>query len=752
MAKFYARGMALGLALAPADGATMALPVPFAQAALWAAELPALRLCDFGVDDRQEDRLMQMPIVAQLAVACLQVDVLVELRPYLEIEPPVILSVPMVPSRPRWPWPSDGRTSLGQATFTLRTGARMPAIGFGTWRLWAKDAYQPVRWALEAGYRHLDTAEGYANEAEIGKAILDSGIPREEIFIATKASSIPKGLTDIAHAAEVFAFQLGQLGTYVDLYMLHTCPQDPAHLQALWEIMERFYEEGRARALGVSNCDVKELQFILGFARIPPAYVQNLFKIYKPGEQIFTDDVVAFAHANQMVFMGYSVQTEWPHVMSPLEDPHVLAIATSVGRTPSQVLHRWALQRGVGVIPKSATYTRIHENAKLLNFELNEAALRLLDGLATLTFSDSVESPLWLGLTLCHGQMAWVILGLGATSAKSEVEPPISATIGPGDALNKGFPYTAIRDHILSTSPSGPEDCRQKCLGDQRCLLEFSDNAHYEGEFRFGLYDGRGRFEWPGGSFYHGDWSKGAMHGRGVLCFSSSAGLTESFVYVGDFAHGEIQGCGCVKLPQADGVMDEYQGEFESSDCRGYGIFTSASLRVAARFEADGEVGEKAIPGQVYCGQMQRGIEHGEGCMQVGDKYIAGSWCEGKRKSWLEETSVDPASSTRVFSILREEGVSVAASQQHDGVALTMLPSGDSYAGFVENGKKHGRGMYVYRDQSAFKGEWVKDALDGVEHPRPQSKEIAEVPGELEPSKPEAPGPEVEEVKPPEVG
>lgn len=333
----------------------------------------------------------------------------------------------------------------------------MPAVGFGTWRLWAKAAYQPVRWALEAGYRHLDTAEGYANEAEIGKAIVDSGVPREEIFIATKASSIPKGLTDIAHAADVFAFQLGQLGTdYVDLYMLHTPPQDPAQLQALWQIMERFYEEGRARALGVSNCDVKELQFILGFARIPPAYVQNLFKIYKPGEQIFTDDVVAFAHANQMVFMGYSVQTEWPHIMSPLEDPHVLAIATSVGRTPSQVLHRWALQRGVGVIPKSATYTRIHENAKLLNFELNEAALRLLDGLATLSESEAKQV-----------KPQEDIFGLGRISL---VEPPISVTVGPDDALNKGFPYTAIRDHILSTSPSGPEDCRQKCLGDQRCV------------------------------------------------------------------------------------------------------------------------------------------------------------------------------------------------------------------------------------------------------------------------------------------
>ena len=275
-------------------------------------------------------------------------------------------------SRPRWSWPSnrDGR-SLREAAFTLRTGARMPVVGFGTWRLWAKAAYEPVRWALEAGYRHLDTAEGYANEAEIGRAIADSGIPREEIFIATKASSIPKGLTDMAYAGDVFAFQLSQLGTdYVDLYMLHTPPPEPAQLQALWAIMEGFFEEGRARALGISNCDVKELEFLLSFARIAPAYVQNLFKVYKPGEQIPNNDVVAFAQANGMVVMGYSVQTEWPHIMSPLEDPHVLAIAASVGRSASQVLHRWALQRGVGVIPKSATKARIFENARLFDFEI----------------------------------------------------------------------------------------------------------------------------------------------------------------------------------------------------------------------------------------------------------------------------------------------------------------------------------------------------------------------------------------------
>merc|ERR1712203_227318 len=96
------------------------------------------------------------------------------------------------------------------------------------------------------------------------------------------------------------------------------------------------------------------------------------------------DDIIGFAHANQIVVMGYSVQTEWPHVMPPLQDPHVVSIATQLGRTPSQVLHRWALQRGVGVIPKSATKERILENAQLLDFELSSAAMRVLDGLATL--------------------------------------------------------------------------------------------------------------------------------------------------------------------------------------------------------------------------------------------------------------------------------------------------------------------------------------------------------------------------------
>ena len=271
----------------------------------------------------------------------------------------------------------------------------MPALGFGTWRLWATAAYEPVRWALAAGYRHIDTAEGYANEAEVGRAIADSLVKREEIFIATKASSVPKGLADLSLAEQIFDFQLKQLGTdYVDVYMLHTPPVQPELLEPLWRVMEHFHRQGRARALGVSNCDVEDLKKIMSFASIPPAYIQNLFKIYKPGEQLSSsEDVVAFAQANGMVVVGYSVQTEWPHVMSPLADPHVLALSASLRRTPSQVLHRWALQRGVAVIPKSGSKQRIEENLKILDFELHEAAMQWLDGLATLSESGGGLKP-----------------------------------------------------------------------------------------------------------------------------------------------------------------------------------------------------------------------------------------------------------------------------------------------------------------------------------------------------------------------
>ncbi|CAK9038384.1 Phosphatidylinositol 4-phosphate 5-kinase 5 (AtPIP5K5) (1-phosphatidylinositol 4-phosphate kinase 5) (Diphosphoinositide kinase 5) (PtdIns(4)P-5-kinase 5) [Durusdinium trenchii] len=262
--------------------------------------------------------------------------------------------------------------------------------------------------------------------------------------------------------------------------------------------------------------------------------------------------------------------------------------------------------------------------------------------------------------------------------------------------------------------------------------LEFATGAQYEGDFRLGLYDGKGRFNWPGGSFYQGNWSGGKMHGRGVLCFASTEGAKESFVYVGEFVHGELQGCGAVMLPREDGLMDEYLGEFEMSECQGHGVLTAAqgSCRAAGRFGPDGLVGEKVLPsGEVFLGETSRDGPNGPGCMQMGDECVAGFWRDGKRERWLEDIPADPISNAaRVFTDVREDSVA-SPRRKNDGVMLAMLPSGDAYVGFVEAGQKHGSGMFVYRDGSAFKGHWLQDSLDGVEHPRKAPTSEAEASG-----------------------
>lgn len=509
------------------------LPAPLAQSALWAAGLADLRLCDGGINDAcpaqpehggpgflsavftwryalnnlralisaalaaqasvpagaedailqvmtSLDSLMDSPTIEHFATVMRGARSLMEdFQQFLESSPPTMLVLNSPPpvttglynAQRRWSWPFDGKTPLGQVTFQLRTGKRMPAVGFGTWRLWGKEAYWPVRWALEAGYRHIDTAEGYSNEREIGKAIADSGVKRSELFLATKASSVPRGMSDASYVLQIFEFQLEELGTdYVDVYMLHTMPQDKQQLKAIWASMEKLYDEGKARALGVSNCDTRELRDLLSWARVKPHYLQNIFKVYKPGEQLPADeDVVDFAHSNQIVVVGYSVQTDWPNILPPLQDPHVLAIAAQVGRTPSQVLHRWALQRGMGVIPKSATEAHIRENAQLFDFELSEAFMRLLDGLATLSES-TARSPKPKGY-----EDVYSLHRVRKVDYSSTAAPLGGKAMELGELLartqHQGFPFPAIRNHILEQPAAmPPATCRQHCLADSRCV------------------------------------------------------------------------------------------------------------------------------------------------------------------------------------------------------------------------------------------------------------------------------------------
>eukprot|EP00747_Dinoflagellata_sp_TGD_P029475 gnl/TRDRNA2_/TRDRNA2_133924_c1_seq1.p1 gnl/TRDRNA2_/TRDRNA2_133924_c1~~gnl/TRDRNA2_/TRDRNA2_133924_c1_seq1.p1 ORF type:complete len:206 (-),score=46.38 gnl/TRDRNA2_/TRDRNA2_133924_c1_seq1:89-616(-) len=162
--------------------------------------------------------------------------------------------------------------------------------------------------------------------------------------------------------------------------------------------MEQLHARGKVRSLGVSNFGPAELEELLAFAKVKPVYVQNKFSIYTPGEQqVGGTNVLAYCRERGIQVMGYSVINAWPGLLPQLEDPHVKEIAARYGRAPAQVLHRWALQLGVAVIPKSGNVARVEENAKLFDFELSDLDMRLLNGIVTLgeAMVGSPTAPAW---------------------------------------------------------------------------------------------------------------------------------------------------------------------------------------------------------------------------------------------------------------------------------------------------------------------------------------------------------------------
>jgi len=194
---------------------------------------------------------------------------------------------------------------------------------------------------------------------------------------------------------------------------------------------------------------------------VKPVYVQNIFKVYKPGEQLLTGQSVRdWVQERGMVMVGYSAATSWPHLLPPLQDPHVTAIAQRLGKTPSQVLHRWSLQHGVGVIPKSVTPSRIEENFALFDFSLGPVDVALLDGLATLSETGAEEyRPAWL-----HD--VYVLQQRIVPQATAAVPEPLAS----GEFANRGFNYPEIEGSLLyQPADRTPEQCREICQSLQQC-------------------------------------------------------------------------------------------------------------------------------------------------------------------------------------------------------------------------------------------------------------------------------------------
>ena len=248
----------------------------------------------------------------------------------------------------------------------LPGGVRMPVLGLGVWQIPdGSEAEQAVEWALEAGYRHVDTASLYKNERSVGAALKRSGLPREQVFVTTKL--MPMRL-DVARELELSLERLGL--DYVDQYLIHW--PLPAVVSRQWRALESLQEAGLARSIGVSNFGVRRLQSLVKRAAHVPAVDQVQLSPFH-----YRRTLVDVCHELGIVPVAYSPLERGRE----LEHPTIVALAARVERTPAQVMLRWAVQRGAVVIPKSSRQERIRSNAQIFDFELDADAMQTLDGL-----------------------------------------------------------------------------------------------------------------------------------------------------------------------------------------------------------------------------------------------------------------------------------------------------------------------------------------------------------------------------------
>jgi diketogulonate reductase-like aldo/keto reductase len=270
-------------------------------------------------------------------------------------------------------------TENGRA-LVLADGNEIPLLGLGVWQIDdGPECENAVRWALELGYRHIDTAQAYGNERSVGRALRDSGVPRDELFITTKfypAKDDPE-----AEAQR----SLERLGVdQVDLYIIHW-PQGGATWA--WNGMQRAQQAGYARSIGVSNFNVAELDELLAIAEARPAVNQVQFSPLK-----FRRALLEACEEREIALEAYSPLGTGRH----LSDAGVNEIARRVGRTPAQVLVRWCLERDLVVLPKSTHRERIEENAAIFDFPLSAEDMAALDALDTTDGTDrALESTWW---------------------------------------------------------------------------------------------------------------------------------------------------------------------------------------------------------------------------------------------------------------------------------------------------------------------------------------------------------------------
>jgi 2,5-diketo-D-gluconate reductase A len=259
---------------------------------------------------------------------------------------------------------SDDQVLAGAS---LGPGVTMPMVGFGTWQIRGNSAYESVRSALEAGYRHLDTATMYRNEAEVGRAIRDSGLDRADIFITTK---LPPG--NAGRERDTIEASLRDLGVdQVDLWLIHWPPRGRGSLR-VWEEFIKIRDAGLTRAIGVSNYSPAQIDDLVRSTGESPTVNQIPWSIPQ-----YDPDLLAAHHDRKVVVEGYSSLKG-----TNLRDRAIAEIAGHHAVEPAQVVLRWHLQHGIVVIPKSTHQDRIASNFALSSFALDEAEMARLDALS----------------------------------------------------------------------------------------------------------------------------------------------------------------------------------------------------------------------------------------------------------------------------------------------------------------------------------------------------------------------------------
>jgi diketogulonate reductase-like aldo/keto reductase len=260
-------------------------------------------------------------------------------------------------------------TSLSPGSrIKLNNGVDMPVLGLGTWQIPKQRVEKAVLIALDAGYRHIDTAAAYNNEAEVGQAVRSSSIPRSEIFITTKLWNNDHGYQKALAACDSSLERLGM--SYVDLYLVHW-PVERLR-DDTWQAMETLLESRKCRAIGVSNYTIRHLKQLLASSRIVPAVNQVEFSPF-----LCQKELLAFCRSNNIQLEAYSPLTRGGR----LDDPGLAAVAAGYGKSPAQVLIRWALQMGVVAIPKASSEKHIRENADVFDFEISAEDMQALASL-----------------------------------------------------------------------------------------------------------------------------------------------------------------------------------------------------------------------------------------------------------------------------------------------------------------------------------------------------------------------------------